>query len=118
MDEAKEKEPSWRDRFRPVIAEIIQTHSDKSKRKLKGLLFRTWPGHQITARGARQIWIDEIFRQLYGRSPLMKKKHRNRTQRRHKRSQQKGQSVQGTLPFPAKMPGATRELTILHGVRP
>jgi hypothetical protein len=53
----------WREKSRPIIAQVIKEHKDKPDQELKKALFEAYPF------GARKyhpykVWLDEVSKQL------------------------------------------------------
>lgn len=61
---------SWRDRLRPVIAQVIAEVGTDDMKKLRKALREAWP-ENLGPRSMHpyKIWLDEIRRQLEPRQP-------------------------------------------------
>jgi hypothetical protein len=65
---------TWRDRFRPMIAEVLAAHAGAGEKTLRRALREAWP-YTMTRGGAAwpyKVWLDEIARQRGKRKPARK----------------------------------------------
>jgi hypothetical protein len=74
---------TWRDKFRPIIAEVIVANEAEQTRSLKDALYARWcelfgAGHTKGSGASWQykVWRDEIALQLHKRTPADRPRRR------------------------------------------